>query len=138
MSYIAKRKRVDDYREGASRCKLAHLESSKFNSASIYKTLQESRQDRILDDCPEPDSDLPPPPLLYNGFGGFRDFISNSANILMTRCVIWVMRTTDGLGHRIFCTAYSQVLRGSSTIASITEHKPPQMDMYHQVTPVHH
>jgi hypothetical protein len=41
--------------------------------------LQESRQDRILDDCPEPDSDLPPLPLLYSGFGEFHDFINNSA-----------------------------------------------------------
>jgi hypothetical protein len=41
--------------------------------------LQESPQDRILDDCPEPDSDLPPLPLLYSGFGEFYDFISNSA-----------------------------------------------------------
>jgi hypothetical protein len=41
--------------------------------------LQESSQDRILDDCPGPDSDLPPLPLLYSGFGEFHDFISNSA-----------------------------------------------------------
>jgi hypothetical protein len=41
--------------------------------------LQESREDRILDDCPKPDSDIPPLPLLYSGFGEFHDFITNLA-----------------------------------------------------------
>lgn len=41
--------------------------------------MQESPQERILDDCPKRDSDLPPLPLLYSGFGEFHDFISNSA-----------------------------------------------------------
>jgi hypothetical protein len=41
--------------------------------------LQESQEDRILDDCPKPDSDIPPLPLLYSGFGEFHDFITNSA-----------------------------------------------------------
>jgi hypothetical protein len=42
--------------------------------------LQNSQQDRILDDCPKLDSNLPPLSLLYHGFGEFHDFISNSAN----------------------------------------------------------
>jgi hypothetical protein len=41
--------------------------------------LQESQEERILDDCPKPDLAIPPLPLLYSGFGEFHDFIINSA-----------------------------------------------------------
>lgn len=56
-----------------------HLEPNKANSASIYEGLQEVQEDRIFDDCPHQDKDIPPLPLLYSGFGEFHDFIINSA-----------------------------------------------------------
>ncbi|KAF8506858.1 hypothetical protein F5888DRAFT_1798087 [Russula emetica] len=75
----AKRKHEGDYLEGTRLSKLACLEPSKANSVSVYETLQESQEDRILDDCPKPNLAIPPLPLLYSGFGEFHDFIINSA-----------------------------------------------------------
>jgi len=70
----AKRKREDDYLEGAKSSKLARIEASKANDASVYEKLQE----RILDDCPRPDRDIPALPLLCAGFGEFHDAVKNS------------------------------------------------------------
>jgi hypothetical protein len=62
---------------------LARLEPSKANDASTYEKLQESKRERILDDCPQPDTDIPPLPLLYFGFGEFHDAVENpSADLL--------------------------------------------------------
>lgn len=64
-------------------CKLARLEPSKANDPSIYELLQESQQERILDDCPNPDTDIPPLPLLYWGFGEFHDAVENPTDDLV-------------------------------------------------------
>ena len=47
---------------------------SKLNDYEEYWSLQYNRTEKILDDCPEPDLDIPPLPLLYRGFGRFRDY----------------------------------------------------------------
>ena len=54
---------------------MARLEPSRANDPSFYEKLQESRDERILDDCPKPDTDIPPLPLLYIGFGEFHDAV---------------------------------------------------------------
>ena len=56
---------------------MARLEPSKANEPSFYEKLQESQQERILDDCPKHDTDIPPLPLLYFGFGEFHDAVEN-------------------------------------------------------------
>ena len=57
--------------------KLARIEPSRANDPSIYEDLQGSQQERILDDCPSLDTDIPPLPLLYRGFGEFQDIVNN-------------------------------------------------------------
>ena len=80
MSLIAKHKRQlyhseGDYLKGSRQSKLACLGPSKVNNPSIYKALQESCQNQLLDDCPRIDTDLPPYPLMYCSFREFQDFI---------------------------------------------------------------
>jgi hypothetical protein len=82
------------------------------------------------------DSDLPPLPLLYSGFGEFHDFISNSADypdaFSKEAEVDELVDTMGYLGYEkdkraktrdLSASAYLQVLRGGSTIASTTERK---------------
>jgi hypothetical protein len=54
---------------------LARLEPSKANDPSTYEELQKSQEERLLDDCPTFDTDIPPLPLLYSGFGVFHDMV---------------------------------------------------------------
>jgi hypothetical protein len=56
---------------------LARLEPSKANDPSTYEELQKSQEERLLDDCPTSDTDIPPLPLLYSGFGVFHDMVKN-------------------------------------------------------------
>jgi hypothetical protein len=105
VSQIAKRRREleDDYLEGAKLSKLARLEPSKAIDTLTYENLQESQDERILDDCPKPDIDIPPLPLLYLGFGEFRDAFDNpSTNLPETRLmneVDQLVDTTCNLGY---------------------------------------
>jgi hypothetical protein len=70
----------DDYLETVKRRKLATTRPSTLNEASKYAELQGNQKERILDDCPEPDADIPPLALLYAGFGRFFDFVRRAAN----------------------------------------------------------
>ncbi|EJC99037.1 uncharacterized protein FOMMEDRAFT_161252 [Fomitiporia mediterranea MF3/22] len=54
------------------RSKFATMAPSTFATPSVYKKNQETDQ-RILDDRPCPDTDVPPIALLYAGFGRFID-----------------------------------------------------------------
>jgi len=52
--------------------KNAPLETSK---SSTYQNLQEDPSEKILDDRPQADAEIPPIPLLYDGFGHFLDIM---------------------------------------------------------------
>ncbi|KIM72228.1 hypothetical protein PILCRDRAFT_99398 [Piloderma croceum F 1598] len=43
--------------------------------SDIYQCLQHQPSEKILDDCPEPDPDIPPIPLFYDSFGHFLDIM---------------------------------------------------------------
>lgn len=43
--------------------------------SDIYERLQQQPSEKILDDRPDPDPDIPPIPLLYDGFGHFLDIM---------------------------------------------------------------
>jgi len=43
--------------------------------SAIYESLQQQTSEKILDDRPHPDLDIPPIPLLYHGFGHFLDIM---------------------------------------------------------------
>ncbi|KAG6805084.1 hypothetical protein H0H93_005658, partial [Arthromyces matolae] len=46
-----------------------------------YKRLQNLNDERILDDRPQPDDDIPPVSLLYDGFGLFLDILRGKKDI---------------------------------------------------------
>ncbi|KAI0283430.1 hypothetical protein BGY98DRAFT_931218 [Russula aff. rugulosa BPL654] len=93
----AKRSREDDYLEDARQCKLAHLEPNKANSASIYQGLQEVEEDRILDNCPHQDKDIPPLPM---------DLETEVDKLVDAMCLLGYEKdkqaNTQDLLHRIF------------------------------------
>ena len=45
-----------------------------------YRSFQRDTTDKILDDCPRPDS-FPPASLLYDGFGYFKDVFSRQGDV---------------------------------------------------------
>ena len=75
------KKRQFRYHEEAKRCTLSSTALSHFNSFSQYQSLQCGLEQRILDDFPQPDLNIPPLSLLYNGFGRFNDHITRAASL---------------------------------------------------------
>lgn len=69
----------DEYLERIISRKMADISPSKLNEYSQYAGMQKDSKERILDDHPEPDVDIPPLPLLYRGFGHFLDSTSLAA-----------------------------------------------------------
>jgi len=49
--------------------------------SAVYEQLQQEPSEKILDDRPEPDADIPPIPLLYEGFGHFLDIMDGRDNV---------------------------------------------------------
>jgi len=63
----------DRHVEHLKRSKLATLAPSVIAQPSEYRSIQNRSSQRILDDRPERDEDLPPVSLIYDGFGHFLD-----------------------------------------------------------------
>ncbi|KAG6850081.1 hypothetical protein H0H93_001214 [Arthromyces matolae] len=63
------------------RTKLATNTPSITGEPSIYKAIQTTYEERILDDRPQPDDDIPPISLLYDGFGLFLDILRGKKDI---------------------------------------------------------
>ena len=59
--------------------KLAQIAPHKLNSPSAYAPLQNSEEERILDDCPAQKVVVPPLALLYSRFSHFADSTSGAA-----------------------------------------------------------
>ena len=57
------------------RAKIVTNAPSTTSRINYYQRLQEDPSQKILDDRPRPDSDIPPVPLLYEGFGHFLDIM---------------------------------------------------------------
>ncbi|CAA7270391.1 unnamed protein product [Cyclocybe aegerita] len=64
------------------RAKLATTAPSTIANPSTYESMQRKSNEKILNDRPEPDDEIPPIPLLYNGFGHFLDILDGDADIL--------------------------------------------------------
>ena len=58
------------------RSKLVHETPSTVAQSSVYKSMQENPDEKLLDDRPAPDAGIPPISLLYSGFGHFIDVCS--------------------------------------------------------------
>lgn len=78
-SIPAKRKPRDEYFERFKSCKLANIMPNDLSEYPKYSELQKDQEEKILDNLPEPDLDIPPLPLLYRGFGHFLDSTSVAA-----------------------------------------------------------
>lgn len=62
--------------------KLTTTALSTTGQPSKYEHIQRMPSKQILDDCPEPDADIPPILLLYDGFGQFLDIVDGSNTTL--------------------------------------------------------
>ncbi|KAI0036087.1 hypothetical protein K488DRAFT_42040, partial [Vararia minispora EC-137] len=71
---------LDEY-SLAKRAKVVLEAPSDLSKSENYEALQEMPSERILDDCPVADEDIPPLPLLYRGFGLFIDIYNGNDNI---------------------------------------------------------
>ncbi|KAJ3500012.1 hypothetical protein NLJ89_g9980 [Agrocybe chaxingu] len=63
------------------RAKLATTAPSTTAKPSTYESMQTEINERILDNRPEPDDDIPPIPLLYDGFGHFLDILDGDTDV---------------------------------------------------------
>ena len=69
----------DTYLQRLKSRKLASTMPHTLNKPSVYASLQKSEAERILDDCPAPNTVIPPLVLLYRGFGQFIDSTRRAA-----------------------------------------------------------
>ena len=67
--------------ERLKRTKLATTSPSTAAQPSIYENNQNTPSEKILDDRPEQDADIPPVPLLYDGFGEFQDIVDGVTDV---------------------------------------------------------
>ncbi|KAH8993239.1 hypothetical protein EDB86DRAFT_1366973 [Lactarius hatsudake] len=70
-----------DVHSQLKRAKLANGPPSFLAESQNYNRLQRNSRERLLDDRPEPDRDVPPVPLLYPGFGHFLDIVDGCDNV---------------------------------------------------------
>ena len=67
--------------EHLKRTKLATTSPSTAAQPSKYETNQNRPSEKILDDRPKQDADIPPVPLLYDGFGEFQDITDGVTDV---------------------------------------------------------
>ncbi|KAJ3505993.1 hypothetical protein NLJ89_g7119 [Agrocybe chaxingu] len=78
----ASRKRpLDALFELAKKAKLTKLTPSDASKPTTYQDMQHDDLQRVLDDRPSPDLDIPPAALLYSGFGHFIDVLNGSDDV---------------------------------------------------------
>ena len=71
---------LDDF-EQAKRAKLTALSPSDASKPLYYEDLQRNASQRILNDRPLADLNVPPAPLLYSGFGHFVDIYDGCEDV---------------------------------------------------------
>ena len=72
---------VETIFERLKRTKLATTSPSAVAQPSKYENNQNTPSEKILDDRPEQDADIPPVPLLYDGFGEFQDIVDGVTDV---------------------------------------------------------
>jgi len=70
----------DDFEE-AKKARLTALAPSDASKPVYYQHMQENASQRILDDRPSADLEVPPVPLLYSGFGHFVDIYNGRDDV---------------------------------------------------------
>ncbi|KAH9077692.1 hypothetical protein EDB83DRAFT_2548709 [Lactarius deliciosus] len=71
----------EDVRSQFKRARIATEPPSSLAKSQAYVNIQRDSCERILDDRPEPDHQIPPIPLLYSGFGHFLDVMDSHDDV---------------------------------------------------------
>jgi len=71
----------EDVAARIKRSKVARTAPSSFAQPRTYRSTQKDLTDKILDDRPSEDDDIPPVSLLYDGFGQFLDIFAGDTNV---------------------------------------------------------
>jgi hypothetical protein len=69
--------------------------------SDVYKHLQHQPSEKILDDRPGPDPDIPPIPLLYDGFGHFLDIMDARNDVPRLADVLKLRKEVDNLANKM-------------------------------------
>ena len=72
---------AEDIFDRLKRARIVTKAPSDTAKSTIYENLQKEPSEKILDDRPEPDPDIPPIPLLYEGFGHFLDIMDGRDDV---------------------------------------------------------
>ena len=67
----------DEFIQRFESLRLVKVQPSKLNSYKAYSELQNDKDEKILNNRPKQDADIPPLALLYRGFGLFSDSIKS-------------------------------------------------------------
>jgi hypothetical protein len=71
----------DDFLTRVKRTKVVQVAPSLLAHPATYESLQGDPKERILDDRPQEDKDIPPISLLYDGFGQFLDIAAGRTDV---------------------------------------------------------
>jgi len=84
---------AEDIFNRLKRAKIVTNAPSETAKPTLYEDIQGEPSERILDDRPEPDLDIPPVSLLYKGFGHFLDIVDGRDDVLGLADVdVWRLR----------------------------------------------
>ena len=72
---------AEDVFDRLKRARIVMKAPSDTAKSAVYEQLQQEPSEKILDDRPEPDADIPPIPLLYEGFGHFLDIMDGRDDV---------------------------------------------------------
>jgi hypothetical protein len=67
--------------ERLKRARIVKIRPSETAKSAEYESLQKQPSEKIFDDRPGPNADIPPIPLLYDGFGHFLDIMDARDNV---------------------------------------------------------
>ena len=82
---------------------MSNTEKSISKYYNVYERLQHQPSEKILDDRPEPDPDIPPIPLPYDGFGHFLDIVDAHDDVpgLADVDVLMLRKEVDDLASKM-------------------------------------
>jgi len=85
ISLVRKKREATPLNEGTDtrikRSKPVRFAPSSLGQTGIYQPMQKDPQEKILDDRPKEDNNIPPISLLYDGFGRFLDIFAGDTNV---------------------------------------------------------
>ena len=107
--------------ERLKRTKLATTSPSTAAQPFKYEKIQNTPSEKILDDRPEQVADIPPVPLLYDGFGDFLDIVNGVTDVpgLSEVDMIELLKAVDDFAQKM-CRFYeNEDLRRVASLACL-------------------